>query len=128
MPEPMLIDEAEQRAIERMQSLMTLVQISFDAGEAQARRIAAETELVTDPVATCCFGEARRLLVTPAPNFGKAMLALLYAAQLEPECYGPTKVAICELLFDGIDEAADAELAAASESGHQRKAEPPASL
>lgn len=111
MPELLLIDEAAERALTRVHTMLTLVQLSFDTGEALARRLAAETGAIIDPEATCLFGEARRLLLCPAPDLFRAQAALWMAATREPHCYGRTYVALCELLSAGLREAADAELA-----------------
>jgi hypothetical protein len=107
----MLSEEAVARATRRLQSLLTLVQLRFEAGAGVARRRIACGVLV-DPIATCCFGEARELLLRPVPNLPLALVALQFAACREPSCYGPTHTAISSLLFRAVDEAVDAELAA----------------
>jgi hypothetical protein len=111
MPDVMLSEEAVARALRRMQAVMTLVQLSFETGTAAARRLGA-TGAIVDPVATCCFGDARELLLRPVPNLPLALVALHLAAWREPSCYGPTHAAMVELLFRGVDEAVEAELAA----------------
>jgi hypothetical protein len=111
MPDVMLSEEAVARAIRRLQSVLTLVQLSFEAGAAAARRLGA-TGAIVDPVATCCFGDARELLLRPVPNLPLALVALAFAAAREPSCYGPTHAAMTELLFAAVDEAVEAELAA----------------
>jgi hypothetical protein len=111
MPDVMLSEEAVARATRRLQSVLTLVQLNFEAGASAARRLGASGVLV-DPVATCCFGEARELLLRPVPNLSLALVALHFAACREPACYGPTHTAMSELLFRAVGEAVDAELAA----------------
>jgi hypothetical protein len=111
MPDVMLSEEAVARALRRMQTVLTLVQLSFEAGSAAARRLRA-TGVIVDPVATCCFGDARELLLRPVPNLPLALVALQFAASREPSCYGPTQAAMSELLFRAVDEAVEAELAA----------------
>jgi hypothetical protein len=111
MPDLMLSEEAVARAARRLQAVLTLVQLSFEAGAAAARRLGA-TGAIVDPVATCCFGDARDLLLRPVPNLPLALVALHLAACREPSCYGPTHAAMNELLFRAMDEAVEAELAA----------------
>lgn len=111
MPEVMLSEEAVARAVRRLQYVLTLVQLSFEAGAAAARRLGA-TGVIVDPVATCCFGDARALLLRPVPDLPLALVALHLAACREPSCYGPTHAAMNELLFRAVDEAVLAELAA----------------
>jgi hypothetical protein len=111
MPEVMLSEEAVARAGRRLQTVLTLVQLSFDAGAAAARKLAARGVIV-DPIATCCFGDARELLLRPVPNLPLALFALHYASSREPSCYGPTHSAMSELLFCAVADAVDAELAA----------------
>jgi hypothetical protein len=111
MPDLRLSEEAVARTVRRLQSVLTLVQLSFEAGAAAARRLGATGQIV-DPVATCFFGDARELLLRPVPNVPLALLALRLAASREPSCYGPTDAAMNELLFRAVDEAVDAELAA----------------
>ena len=101
MTEQMLSEEAVERAVRRLQTVMTLVRLSFDAGASAARQLAASGVRV-DPIATCCFGEARELLLRPAPDLPLAMLALHFAACHEPACYGPTHSALSELLFSAV--------------------------
>jgi hypothetical protein len=110
MPDLMLSEEAVARAARRLQSVLTLVQMSFEAGTAAARQLGANGSIV-DPVATCCFGDARELLLRPVPNLPLALVALHVAADREPSCYGPTHAAMNELLFRAVDEAVEAELA-----------------
>jgi hypothetical protein len=110
MPDLMLSEEAVARAARRLQSVLTLVQMSFEAGTAAARQLGANGSIV-DPVATCCFGDARELLLRPVPNLPLALVALHIAADREPSCYGPTHAAMNELLFRAVDEAVEAELA-----------------
>jgi hypothetical protein len=107
----MLSEEAVARAVRRLQTVLTLVQLSFEAGSAAARRLGARGVIV-DPVATCCFGDARELLLRPMPDLPLALLALQLAAGREPACYGPTHAAMNELLFRAVDAAVEAELAA----------------
>jgi hypothetical protein len=111
MPDVMLSEEAVVRATRRLQSVLTLVRLSFESGAGAARTLGASGRIV-DPVATCCFGEARDLLLRPAPNLPMALLALQFAAYREPFCYGPTHEAIHELLLHAVSEAVDAELTA----------------
>jgi hypothetical protein len=111
MSDVMLSEEAVARATRRLQAVLTLVQLSFEAGSAAARRLGAHGVIV-DPVATCCFGDARELLLRPVPNLPLALLALQLAACREPACYGPTHAAMNQLLFRAVDEAVEAELAA----------------
>jgi hypothetical protein len=111
MPEMMLSEEAVARATRHLQSVLTLVQLSFEAGAGAARRLAASGVLI-DPIAACCFGEARELLLRPVPNLALALVALQFAAAREPSCYGPTHAAMIELLFRAVDEAVDVEIAA----------------
>jgi hypothetical protein len=121
MPELMLVEEAAERAAVQLRSLMTLLKLSFDAGEIDARRIAHGGRVV-DPEASCYFGEARRLLLRPEPNMERGYLALCFAARREPECYGPTFAALDDLLFEGARAAAAAEIAAAETSPDHRSA------
>jgi hypothetical protein len=111
IPDMMLSEEAVARATRHLQSVLTLIQLSFEAGAVAARRLAAGGVII-DPIATCCFGEARELLLRPAPNLPLALVALQFAAAHEPSCYAPTHTAMVELLFRAVDEAVDAELAA----------------
>lgn len=117
MPELMLVEEAASRAAAQLHSLMSLLQLSFEAGELDARRIALGGRII-DPEASCYFGEARRLLLRPEPNMERAYLALCFAARREPECYGPTFAALDDLLTEGARAAAAAELAGADTSQH----------
>lgn len=111
MTDVMLSEEAVGRAVRHLQSVMTLVQLSFEAGAAAARQLGANGTIV-DPVATCCFGDAHELLLRPIPNLPLALVCLHFAACREPSCYGPTHAAMNELLFRAVDEAVEAELAA----------------
>src|SRR5690242_20219744 len=112
MTELMLSEEAVERAVRRLQSVMTLVRLSFDAGAVAARGLAGRGVII-DPVATCCFDEARELLLRPSPNLPLALVALHFAACHEPSCYGATHSAMMDLLFCAVGEAVDAELAGA---------------
>jgi hypothetical protein len=110
MPDLMLSEEAVARTVRRLQSVLTLVQLSFEAGAAAARRLGASGQII-DPVATCCFGDARELLLRPDPNVPLALVALRFAASREPSCYGPTDAAMSELLIRAVEEAVEVELA-----------------
>lgn len=121
MTDVMLSEEAVERAVRRLQTVMTLVRLSFDAGARAARGLAAR-EVMVDPVATCCFDEARELLLRPIPNLPLALVALHFAACREPACYGPTHAAMSELLFSAVGEAVDAELAAVLEDDDEAAA------
>jgi hypothetical protein len=124
MPDVMLTEEAVARATRRLQSVLTLVRLSFEAGAGAARRLATSgVNVIIDPIATCCFGEARDLLLRPAPNLPLALVALQVAACREPLCYGPTYTAISELLFRAVGEAVDAELAAMLDDGDEAAVE-----
>lgn len=123
MPDVMLSEEAVSRAIRRLQAVLTLVQLSFEAGAAAARQLGA-TGTIVDPVATCCFSDARELLLRPAPNLPLALVALHLAACREPSCYGPTHAAMYELLFRAVDEAVEAELAATIDDDDEAAAKP----
>jgi hypothetical protein len=127
MPDVMLTEEAVARATRRLQSVLTLVRLSFEAGAGVARRLATGgangVNVIIDPIATCCFGEARDLLLRPAPNLPLALVALQVAACREPLCYGPTHTAISELLFRAVGEAVDAELAAMLDDGDEAAVE-----
>lgn len=106
-----LIEEAAQRATEQVASLLTLVQLSFETGQARARELADATGKLIDPIATCCYGEARELLLRSDPNLSLALMALSMAARREPHCYGPTYAAMHEFLIAGLQEAVDLEFA-----------------
>lgn len=126
MPDLMLSEEAVARAVRRLQAVLTLVQLSFEAGAAAARQLGANrpNRPIIDPVATCCFGDARELLLRPVPNLPLALVALQLAASREPECYGPTHVAMIELLFHAVDEAVEAELAGTLDNDDETAAKP----
>lgn len=126
MPDLMLSEEAVARAVRRLQAVLTLVQLSFEAGAAAARQLGAnrQNRQIIDPVATCCFGDARELLLRPVPNLPLALLALQLAASREPECYGPTLAAMTELLFHAVEEAVEAELAGTLGEGDETAAKP----
>jgi hypothetical protein len=111
MTDSMLSEEAVERAVRRLQTVMTLVRLTFDAGARAARELIAGGVIV-DPIASCCFGEAREKLLRPDPDLPMAFVALHFAACQEPACYGPTHSAISDLLFRTLGEAVDAELAA----------------
>lgn len=115
MPVKMLIEEAAERASVELCSVLTLVHLSFKAGEAEARAVARATGYIIDPEASCYFDEARSLLLRAVPKLGLALMALDLAASREPECYGPTYFAIRELLLQGARDTAAAELAEAEQ-------------
>ena len=118
MSEALLIEEAGDRAIDRLHQLLTLVLLAFEEGEAQARTIVlAEAQRILDPVASACFGEARELVLRPAGGAVQlfaAVMALDVAATREPDCYGATYQAIRGLVFTALDDVVALELAAAS--------------
>ncbi|PRP92361.1 hypothetical protein ENSA5_49920 [Enhygromyxa salina] len=117
MSEMMLIEETAERASAQLSAFLTLVRLSFEAGETEARTIARETDYVIDPEAACYFDEARSLLLRAVPNLGLALMALDLAASREPECYGSTLIGVRELLLQGARDTAAAELAEAAEQG-----------
>ena len=88
---------------------MTLIRLSFDAGEADARELARMTGEIIDPVATCCFGEARDYLLSATPDIPRALMALYVAAAREPLCYGPTQAVLREVLVESVQKTVDAE-------------------
>jgi hypothetical protein len=104
-----LIEEAAQRATERLDSLLTLIHVQFEDSLARAHERAARTGTVVDPVATCCFEDARELLMRPEPELARALLALSMAAYREPLHYGPTYGVIHQLMLDGLQQAVDLE-------------------
>jgi hypothetical protein len=113
MPEMMLIQETVGRANAQLQSVLTLVKLSFDDGAAIAREIAHVERRVIDPEASAYFDEARQLLLRPAPHLSLALMALCIAASREPNCYGLTHAGVLALLMDAARETAAAELTAA---------------
>lgn len=113
MPELMLIQETIERASAHLQSILTLVQLSFDEGAAAAQEIADLDNRTIDPEASAFFGEARQLLLRPVPNLSVALMALWLAASREPECYGLTDAGIWALVQQAAHDTAAAELAAA---------------
>jgi hypothetical protein len=115
MPELMLIQETLERASVHLQSMLTLVQLSFDEGAAVAKQIALTERRTIDPEASAYFGEARQLLLRPVPNLSFALIAMGVAASREPDCYGLTHVAIQALVLQAARDTAAAELAAAAE-------------
>jgi hypothetical protein len=123
MTDLMLSEEAVERAVRRLHTVMTLVGLSFDAGTRSARELIARGVII-DPIATCCFGEARDSLLRPVPNLPLALVALHFAAWREPECYGPTYSAMSELLFRAMGEAVDAELASGLDDDDEATAKP----
>ena len=112
MSELMLIEETMERASAQLQSMLTLLQLSFDAGAATARRIHGETGRVIDPVASSLYEEARALLMLPYPRLSHAFMALAVAAAHEPECYGTTHAAMLELIASALEDTVEDELAA----------------
>lgn len=122
MSEALLIEEAGDRAIDRLHQLLTLVLLAFEEGEARARTIMAQAERILDPVASACFSEARELVLRPAGSAMQlfaAVMALDVAASREPECYGPTHQAIRGLVFTALDDVVALELAAASSDSEE---------
>lgn len=121
MTDQMLIEEAVDRASHRLQTILTLARLSFDAGTNTARELIAGG-VVVDPIASCCFREARDLLLRPVPELPMALAALYVAACREPRCYGPTHLAMSDMLFRAVGEAVDAELASiANEASAKRQ-------
>lgn len=88
---------------------MTLIRLSFDAGEADARELARMTGEIIDPVATCCFSEARDYLLSATPDIPRALMALYVAAAREPLCYGPTQAVLREVLVESVQKTVDTE-------------------
>ena len=124
MSELMLIEETMERASARVQSMLTLVQLSFEAGAAKARQIHEETGRVIDPVASALYEEARSLLLLPYPQFMPALGAAGLAAGREPECYGLTHKALEELLWGALEDTVDNELAAMDQATNSTSLEP----
>lgn len=116
MSELMLIEETIERASKRLQSMLTLFILSFDAGEADALELHAQTGCVVDPLASAYYREARRLLLLPFPRVQEASMALFLAANKEPGCYGSTLLALLELLEQASTETMEEELAAAADA------------
>jgi hypothetical protein len=115
MSDALLIEEAGDRAIDRLHQLLTLVLLAFEEGEARARSIML-AERIIDPVASACFGEARELLLRPAAGAVQlfaAVMALDVAASREPDCYGAVLQAIRGLVFGALEDVVALELAAA---------------
>jgi hypothetical protein len=122
MSEALLIEEAGDRAIDRLHQLLTLVLLAFEEGEARARTILAQAERILDPVASACFAEARELVLRPAGSAMQlfaAVMALDVAASREPDCYGATHQAIRGLGFTALDDVVALELAAASSDSEE---------
>lgn len=123
MSEALLIEEAGDRAMDRLTQLLTLVLLGFEAGEARARSIMlSQPERIIDPVASALFGEARELLLRPArtaeqlrASLFAALFGLDAAASREPECYGAAHQAIRKLVFAALDEVVAHELADAQQ-------------
>lgn len=123
MSEATLIEEAGDRAAQRLQSLLTLVLLAFEAAEARALALAeAKLDRIIDPVASACFGEAREFLLRPAASAEQlraglfaALFALDVAATREPDCYQVTHQNIRQLVLAALDEAVALELAHAAE-------------
>ena len=121
MSEPLLTEEAGDRAACRLQSLLTLVSLAFDAAEANARTFAiAEPDRIIDPVASACFAEARELLLRPAVDAEQlraglftALFGLDAASSREPELYRTTHQLVRSLVLEALDEVVELELAAA---------------
>ncbi|HLT38412.1 MAG TPA: hypothetical protein VK034_19130 [Enhygromyxa sp.] len=119
MSEALLIEEAGDRAINRLHQLLTLVLLGFEDGEARARALAAaEPDRIIDPVASACFGEARELLTRAAGSrvqlrggLFAAVCALDVAATREPDCYRLVHQAIRRLVLDALDDVVALELA-----------------
>ena len=115
MPKLTLIDESLERASTHLQSMLTLIGLSFDEGAATARQIAGIEGRTIDPMASACFDEARKLLLSPAPRLSDALQGLGIAAWLEPDCYGLTYAGTQALVLKAALETAAAEIAAAEQ-------------
>jgi hypothetical protein len=123
MSEELLIEETGERAADRLQSVLTLVVLAFEAGEAQACALRrAQPIRILDAVASACFAEARELLTRPVDDPGQlrtnlftALFGLDAAASREPECYAPTYQTLRELALMALDEVVALELAHADE-------------
>ena len=124
MSELMLIEETMERASARVQSMLTLVQLSFEAGAAKARQIHTETGRVIDPVASALYEEASGLLLLPYPRFNPALGAVGLAARREPECYGSTHRALEELFWGALEDTVNNELAAVDQPTSATSLEP----
>lgn len=132
MPQALLIEETGDRALGRLDQLLTLVLLCFAEAEARAHAIAgADPSRIIDPVASACLLEARELLLRPAKTSAglraglfAALFALDAAASREPECYGPVHQAIRALALDALDEVIALELAGSL--GVELQAEQPA--
>lgn len=128
MSEALLIEEAGDRAAQRLHSLLTLLLLAFESGEADARAlVAAQPQRVIDPVASACYGEARGYLLRPTASAEQVraglfagLFALDVAASREPECYASTHRAIRKLVLEALDEVVALELANAE---HEHTAE-----
>jgi hypothetical protein len=119
MSEALLIEEAGDRAIHRLQQLLTLVLLGFEDGEARACSLAAATpDRIIDPVASACFGEARELLLRATGagvqlrgSLFAALFALDAAAAREPDCYRLSQQAIRRIVLAALDDVVAIELA-----------------
>jgi hypothetical protein len=115
MSEVLLIEEAGDRAMHRLQQLLTLVVLGFEEGEARARALAAAApDRIIDPVASACFGEARELLLQG--RLFAALFALDAAATREPDCYRLAQQSIRQVVLAALDDVVALELAAAQQS------------
>lgn len=121
MSDALLIEEAGDRAIDRLHQLLTLVLLGFEEGEARARAIMlAEPNRILDPIASACFAEARELLLRPAGKAAQlraglftALFGLDVAATREPDCYALAHQAIRKVMFAALDQVVALELAEA---------------
>lgn len=118
MPELMLVQETIERANAHLQTVLTLVQLSFDEGAAAARKLADVEGRIIDPMASAYFGEARQLLLRPVPNLAVAQTALCLAAKREPDCFELTRAGLEALLLQAAEDTATAELMAAEQELH----------
>ena len=112
----LLIDETPERAIEHASSMLGIIRLSFTNNELYALELARTSGRTIDPVASCYFGEARRLLFSTCPDYARALIALDIAAQAEPECYGQTYLGLRTLVLTSSREAVEAELRATLDS------------
>ena len=118
MAEPMelLINETLERAIEHASSMLGIIRLSFADSELFALDFARTSGRTIDPVASCYFSEAQRLLFSTCPDYARALVALDIAAEAEPECYGKTYLGLRALVLTSSREAVEAELRATLDS------------